>query len=127
MSAKERKPTAHYQEILRQTAANIRQNHPKLKISDSAVKTVVNEFFDVAFYEYLFKGIDVSLSSFIGKFKSTLKPARKAINPKTQEKIDVPERVTISFKISRKADMDLNPHRYSPEEQAAASADENED
>ena len=39
----------------------------------------------------------------LGKFKFKIRAARKAPNPQTGETIDIPERMTIDFKLSKAA------------------------
>lgn len=37
----------------------------------------------------------------LGSFKIEAKPARNGVNPKTQEKIVIPERKTVKFKVTK--------------------------
>lgn len=49
----------------------------------------------------------------LGKFKFKIKAARKAPNPQTGETIDIPERMTIDFKLSKAASGLLELHTIS--------------
>ena len=67
------------------------------------LKRDLEKFINIIFYEIkrsLKRGERVELRGF-GMFSSKVQKARLSRNPKTNEKIDTPERKTINFKMSK--------------------------
>lgn len=75
-------------------------------LSQAQVKKVVEESTDTIM-KTVADGGEVSIPEF-GKFKLKVRAAHKGVNPVTGEKMDVPARKDVSFKLSSQVKKDLN-------------------
>ena len=78
----------------------------RLKITDTAAKTFVDAY-DRLIIEKMREGEEVKLQYF-GKFVPHRQPKRPGRDPRNGEYHDIPERVTIRFKVSANVIDELN-------------------
>ncbi|MCR5573767.1 MAG: HU family DNA-binding protein [Bacteroidaceae bacterium] len=78
----------------------------RLKITDTAAKTFVDAY-DRLIIEKMREGEEVKLQYF-GKFVPHRQPKRPGRDPRNGEYHDIPERVTIKFKVSANVIDELN-------------------
>ena len=76
----------------------LKKNFPNFQLKDleRLISIVLNEI-----KESLKRGERVELRSSLGVFYTKIQKARISRNPKTQEKVNTPEKKTILFKMSR--------------------------
>jgi len=83
----------------------ISKNFPNLYKKD------INKFFDIFISEIikaLSKGERVELRDVLGTFEPRIQKKRISLNPKTLEKVEVPEKISILFKCSKEWKKKLN-------------------
>ena len=83
----------------------ITKNFPNLYKKD------INKFFDIFISEIikaLSKGERVELRDVLGTFEPRIQKKRISLNPKTLEKVEVPEKKNILFKCSKEWKKKLN-------------------
>ena len=91
-TGEKREPTITKKELVDRIAE-------KTKIKRIAVKTVIQSFLDEITNE-LARGSRLEFRDF-GVFKTKQRKARAAQNPKTMEKVQVPPKRTVAFKVGR--------------------------
>ena len=74
----------------------IAQVADKAGVSQTSSEKILNAMIEVI-EENLKQDIPVAITGF-GKFKKTIRVARKGINPKTQKKMMIPESTSVNFK-----------------------------
>lgn len=78
----------------------------KTSLKKSDVEKVVKATFELI-PEALLAGETVQLNGF-GVFKVSERKSRNGVNPRTGEKIEIPAKKTITFKMSKSSKEDLN-------------------
>ncbi|MFA5865699.1 MAG: HU family DNA-binding protein [Phycisphaerae bacterium] len=86
-------------ELVDRIADDLNLNRPRSQIKRVQVKRVVQKFLDMIIEE-LSKGNRLEFREF-GVFESKLRAARLAQNPKTLERVTVPSKRSVKFKIGR--------------------------
>jgi integration host factor subunit beta len=86
-------------ELVDRIADELNRDRPKSQIKRVQVKRVVQKFLDMII-EDLSKGNRLEFREF-GVFESKLRAARLAQNPKTLERVTVPPKRSVKFKIGR--------------------------
>ncbi len=76
------------------------------KVQAFITQNLVQAFLDEITLE-LAKGNRVEFRNF-GVFQKGFRPARKGLNPRTLEKVNVPAKYAVKFKMSRKMALKLN-------------------
>jgi DNA-binding protein HU-beta len=69
------------------------------QISNANAERFLNSFIEIV-TNNLKKGNEVAITGF-GTFKKTKRKARKGVNPKTRESINIPASTTVSFKTGK--------------------------
>ncbi len=86
-------------ELVDRIADELNRNRPRSQIKRVQVKRVVQKFLDMIIEE-LAKGNRLEFREF-GVFESKLRAARLAQNPKTLERVSVPSKRSVKFKVGR--------------------------
>jgi len=86
-------------ELVDRIADELNRNRPRSQIKRVQVKRVVQKFLDMIIEE-LAKGNRLEFREF-GVFESKLRAARLAQNPKTLERVNVPAKRSVKFKVGR--------------------------
>lgn len=86
-------------ELVDRIADDLNHNRPRSQIKRVQVKRVVQRFLDMIVDE-LAKGNRLEFREF-GVFESKLRAARLAQNPKTLERVSVPSKRSVKFKVGR--------------------------
>ncbi len=86
-------------ELVDRIADDLNRNRPRSQIKRVQVKRVVQRFLDMI-TEELAKGNRLEFREF-GVFESKLRAARLAQNPKTLERVSVPPKRSVKFKVGR--------------------------
>ena len=81
-----------YSDLVRQTAAKAGVTQSVAKASLDAALQVVKD---------TVKSDDEVVLNGVGKFVRKVRPARTGINPATKEKVEIPETVVVSFRVSK--------------------------
>jgi integration host factor subunit beta len=91
--------TVTKKELVDRIADDLNRNRPRSQIKRVQVKRVVQRFLDMIIEE-LAKGNRLEFREF-GVFESKLRAARLAQNPKTLERVKVPSKRSVKFKVGR--------------------------
>jgi nucleoid DNA-binding protein len=91
--------TVTKKELVDRIADDLNRNRPRSQIKRVQVKRVVQRFLDMIIEE-LAKGNRLEFREF-GVFESKLRAARLAQNPKTLERVKVPPKRSVKFKVGR--------------------------
>jgi nucleoid DNA-binding protein len=102
-------------ELVDRIADELNRNRPRSQVKRVQVKRVVQKFLDMIIDE-LAKVNRLEFREF-GVFESKLRAARLAQNPKTLERVNVPSKRSVKFKIGRM--MKERMTRYSQQQAAA--------
>jgi integration host factor subunit beta len=86
-------------ELVDRIADDLNRNRPRSQIKRVQVKRVVQRFLDMI-TEELAQGNRLEFREF-GVFESKLRAARLAQNPKTLERVSVPPKRSVKFKVGR--------------------------
>jgi len=86
-------------ELVDRIADELNHDRPRSQIKRVQVKRVVQKFLDMIINE-LSKGNRLEFREF-GVFESKLRAARLAQNPKTLERVNVPAKRSVKFKVGR--------------------------
>jgi len=86
-------------ELIDQITEELSRERPRAQIKGVQVKRVVQKFLDLIIGE-LAKGNRLEFRDF-GVFESKLRAARVAQNPKTLERVGVPAKRSVKFKVGR--------------------------
>ena len=86
-------------ELIDQITEELNRERPRAQIKGVQVKRVVQKFLDLIIGE-LAKGNRLEFRDF-GVFESKLRAARVAQNPKTLERVGVPAKRSVKFKVGR--------------------------
>jgi integration host factor subunit beta len=97
--AKKTKNTKTKKELVDRIADDLNRNRPRSQIKRVQVKRVVQRFLDMIIEE-LAQGNRLEFREF-GVFESKLRAARLAQNPKTLERVSVPPKRSVKFKVGR--------------------------
>lgn len=98
-SIDKRNITVTKKELVDRIADDLNRNRPRSQIKRVQVKRVVQRFLDMIIEE-LAKGNRLEFREF-GVFESKLRAARLAQNPKTLERVKVPSKRSVKFKVGR--------------------------
>jgi integration host factor subunit beta len=91
--------TISKKELVDRIADELNNSRPRSPIKRVHVKRVVQRFLD-SIIEELAKGNRLEFREF-GVFESKLRAARQAQNPKTLERVSVPAKRSVKFKVGR--------------------------
>jgi integration host factor subunit beta len=91
--------TVTKKELVDRIADDLNRNRPRSQVKRVQVKRVVQRFLDMIIEE-LAKGNRLEFREF-GVFESKLRAARLAQNPKTLERVKVPSKRSVKFKVGR--------------------------
>jgi len=108
-------------ELVDRIADELNRNRPRSQVKRVQVKRVVQKFLDMIIEE-LAKGNRLEFREF-GVFESKLRAARLAQNPKTLERVSVPSKRSVKFKVGR---MMKEKMAYYSQQQHAVSSGNNE-
>lgn len=91
--------TVTKKELIDRIAAELNDARPRAPIKGVQVKRVVQKFLDLI-VEELAKGNRLEFRDF-GVFESRVRASRVAQNPKTLERVHVPSKRSVKFKVGR--------------------------
>ena len=91
--------TVTKKKLIDQIAEDLNRERPRAQIKRVQVKRVVQKFLDLIIDE-LAKGNRLEFRDF-GVFESKLRASRVAQNPKTLERVTVPAKRSVKFKVGR--------------------------